>query len=404
MFDYNKAFRSHIDEILKEGRYREFVKLQRCAGNFPKAIWDDQEITLWCINDYLGMGENPYVTEAMHNTLNNMGAGAGGTRNIGGNNILITELEELLAKWHQKDAGLVFTSGFVSNDTTIATIAKIIPDIIFFSDADNHASIIAGIKNSRADKMIFRHNDMQHLRELLGQVPKDRPKMIIFESIYSMDGVVAPMQEICDLAEEFCAMTYVDEVHTVGLYGPRGAGVAEQLGLSDRIDIIQGTLGKAIGVIGGYITGSRYLIDAIRSTAPGFIFTTALPPVIAAGAIASIRYLISHPQIRITHQKNISLLKDKLREAGIRFLDNNSHIIPIIIGDPILTKQASQMLLHKHKIFVQYINFPTVERGSERLRFTPTPCHTEEMIDILVFALKDVLSTILTFQKLEDIC
>jgi 5-aminolevulinate synthase len=394
MLDYNEIFASHISGIKSEGRYREFVELERCASNFPyaKHIATGNEIVMWCINDYLGMGENPDVLASMHRTLDSMGAGAGGTRNIGGNNTLITQLEALLASWHQKESGLVFTSGFVANDTTISTIARIIPDIMFFSDEDNHASIIAGVRNSRAEKFIFRHNDTKHLRELLSKVDKSKPKMIIFESIYSMDGIPAPIAEICDLAEEFNALTYIDEVHTVGLYGKTGAGVAQKLGLSDRVDIIQGTLGKAIGIVGGYITSSSKLIDAIRSSAPGFIFTTAIPPVVAAGALASIKYLIQSDAGRRLQQENAKKLKSKLLEAGINFIQNDTHIVPIMIGDPILTKAASQLLLNKHKIFVQYINFPTVARGTERLRLTPTPCHNDQMIDDLVIALKDVFA------------
>ena len=394
MLDYNQMFASHISGIRSEGRYREFVELERCASNFPYArhVASGDEIIMWCINDYLGMGEHPQVLSDMHKTLDLMGAGAGGTRNIGGNNTLITQLESLIAFWHQKEAGLVFTSGFVANDTTISTIARIIPDIVFFSDEDNHASIIAGIRNSRAEKFIFRHNDVDHLRELLSKVSPDRPKMIIFESIYSMDGIPAPIAKICDIAEEFNALTYIDEVHTVGLYGPTGAGVAEQLGLSDRIDIIQGTLGKAIGIVGGYIAGSAKLIDAIRSSAPGFIFTTAIPPIIASGAIASIKYLMNSHHERSVQQINVQKLKNKLTEAGINFIQNDSHIVPIVIGDPILTKAASQLLLNKYKIFVQYINFPTVVRGTERLRLTPTPCHNDQMIDDLVSALEEVFA------------
>jgi 5-aminolevulinate synthase len=403
MLDYNEIFAAHISGIRAEGRYREFVELERCASNFPYAqhVATGNEIIMWCINDYLGMGEHPEVLAAMHKTLDLMGAGAGGTRNIGGNNTLIIQLEQLLASWHKKEAGLVFTSGFVANDAAISTIAKIIPDIVFFSDEDNHASIIAGIRNSRAEKFIFRHNDTTHLRELISKIDPNRPKMIIFESIYSMDGIAAPIEEICAIAEEFNALTYIDEVHTVGLYGETGAGVAEKLGLSDRIDIIQGTLGKAIGIVGGYITGSARMIDAIRSSASGFIFTTAIPPMIASGACASVKHLMSANSGRILQQENAQKLKNKLLEAGINFIQNDSHIVPIVLGDPILTKEASQLLLNKHKIFVQYINFPTVERGTERLRFTPTPCHTDAMIDDLVIALKDVFHELNILQSSE---
>ena len=397
MIDYDHIFASHITGIKSEGRYREFMELARHAGKFPYArhIESNRDIIMWCINDYLGMGEHPEVLKSIHTTLDAMGAGAGGTRNIGGNNTLITQLENLLSELHNKESALLFTSGFVANDTTISTIAKIIPDIIFLSDEDNHASIITGIRNSRAEKMIFRHNDVDHLRELLSTIDPNRPKMIIFESIYSMDGFMAPIKEICDLADEFNAMTYIDEVHTVGLYGDKGAGVSRMLGVDDRITIIQGTLGKAIGVIGGYITGSNLLVDAIRSSGSGFIFTTAIPPSIAAGAITSIKHIMKANKIRTHHQENAEKLRAKLREANIKFIENGTHIVPIILGDPILTKQASKMLLEDFNIFVQHINFPTVARGTERLRFTPTPCHTDEMIDDLVSALKQV------FKKLK---
>jgi 5-aminolevulinate synthase len=391
MINYESFFAAHTSQIKAEGRYRDFLNLARKAGKFPYASTPSgKEILLWCINDYLGMGEHPLVKEAAKQAVDLMGAGTGGTRNIGGNNSLIVELEQELAELHGKQNALVFTSGYIANDTTLSTLARILPNVIFFSDEDNHASIIAGIRNSRADKVIFRHNDAKHLEELLAKTDPSRPKIIVFESIYSMDGQRSPIHEICKLARKYNALTYLDEVHTVGLYGNRGAGIANEEGLSDKIDIIQGTLGKAFGVIGGYIAASSNLIDAVRSSAPGFIFTTALPPMVASAAKASIRHLKNSDVERKTHKEKISYLKKKLEEAGIDYLKNDSHIVPIIIGDPVLTKVASKKLLEDFGIFVQYINYPTVPRNTERLRLTPTPLHTYEMIDYLVKALEAV--------------
>lgn len=389
MIDYDNIFSSHLEAIKSEGRYREFMELARKAGKFPYAIHIEtgREIVMWCINDYLGMGQHPNVTNAMKNVINHMGAGAGGTRNIGGNNTLIVKLENTLADLHKKDSALLFTSGFVANDTAISTIAKIIPDIVFLSDEDNHASIIAGIRNSRAEKIIFKHNNVDDLELKLSQLDINKPKMIIFEAVYSMNGLTAPVDKICQLAQKYNALTYIDEVHTVGLYGPTGAGIAEKFGLSDQITIIQGTLGKAYGLMGGYIAGSKNIIDAIRSSGPGFIFTTATAPCIAAGAIESINYLRSSSVERIKQQDNANKLRAKLNSAGINFIPNDSHIVPVVIGDPLIAKEASKLLLKDHSIFVQHINYPTVKKGTERLRFTPTPFHDEEMIDHLVNSL-----------------
>lgn len=396
MTSYDEHFQRHIDQIKSEGRYREFIDLARHAGDFPNATYvpNNEKIVVWCINDYLGMAQHPAVKQAVNEAVELMGAGSGGTRNIGGNNHYVVELEKEIADLHQKEQALVMTSGFVANEASLTSLAKIFPDIVFFSDADNHASIIKGICNSRAEKCIFRHNDMAHLRKLISSYPKDRPKIIVFESIYSMDGEHSPMAEICEIAQEFNAMTYLDEVHTVGLYGNRGAGIAESLGLHNQITIIQGTLGKAYGTMGGYIAASHQIIEAIRLTAPGFIFTTSLPPIVAAAALSSMRHLKNSDAERQMHQDRVRTLKQKLTERNINFLHNNSHIIPIIIGDPVLTKQASRLLLNKYKIFVQDINFPTVAKGTERLRITPTPCHNDEMIEEVVNALDEVLINI----------
>lgn len=392
MQKYHHIFTSHIEKIKEEGRYRDFACVLRQAGNFPFATYTPtgKEIIMWCINDYLGMSQHPDVLSAAIKGINNAGTGSGGTRNIGGNNSALVTLEATLAKLHNKEKALVFTSGYIANDSTIVALGKIMPDVAFFSDEGNHASIIAGIANSKKDKYIYAHNDMKHLRSLLEQVPIDRPKVIIFESVYSMDGLKSPMKEICDLASEFKALTYIDEVHTVGLYGNNGAGMAEQENVAHRIDIIQGTLGKAFGVIGGYITGNHNLIDAIRLTAPGFIFTTSLPPSIAEAATASIKHLMNSDTERTEHQNRVRSLKNALDQAGISYIKNDSHIVPIIIGDPLLAAEVSKKLLLEYNIYVQAINFPTVPRGTERLRLTPTPCHTSAMIEDLVEALKKI--------------
>lgn len=394
MSNYNNIFDHHITRIKQEGRYREFVPVQRQANNFPSAWYGNKEIVMWCINDYLGMSKHPDVTKAALDAISKYGIGSGGTRNIGGNNSSIIELEKELAILHNKELALVFTSGYVANDTSLATLAKIMPNIVFFSDELNHASIISGICNSKAEKHIYRHIDVQHLEELLKTVDINRPKIIVFESAYSMDGLFSPIEKIVNLAKKYNALTFIDEVHTVGLYGKHGAGVADLQDCADKIDMIQGTLGKAYGTIGGYVAANRQIIDSIRLTAPGFIFTTSLPPVIASAATASIRHLKNSNMERETYQKVIAKVKKSFDKAKVNYLKNDSHIIPIIIGDPIKAKQASEMLLDKYNIYVQHINFPTVPRGTERLRIIPTPNHTDQMIHNLTTALVEIFSTL----------
>ncbi len=397
MFDYNLAFTNELEQIKAEGRYRNFIGLKRQANNFPMAHWQplQKEVVMWCINDYLGMSQHPVVVDAAIKSILDNGVGSGGTRNIGGNNLSIMALEKELADLHQKDSALVFTSGYVSNDATLSALAKVMPDLVFFSDEYNHASMIAGIKNSKAEKLIYKHINADHLEELLESVDINRPKVIAFESAYSMDGLISPIKKICELAKKYNALTYIDEVHSVGLYGRRGAGIANMLGLESEIDIIQGTLAKAYGVIGGYITGSSQLVDAVRSVSSGFIFTTSLPPAISDAARASINYLKNSDEERMKHQTVVTKVKNSLQGNGIKYIANNSHIIPLVIGDPDLTRKASNILLEKHDIFVQHINFPTVPRGTERLRLTPTPAHTDAMIEQLS---KSLVST---FQDLK---
>lgn len=393
-FDYEAQFAHAIDTLKKEGRYRVFMDLTRHAGNFPNAT-DEQsgaDITVWCSNDYLGMGQHPKVLDAMHTTIARMGSGAGGTRNISGNHHAVIELERTLARLHEKDAALVFTSGYIANEASLSTLGKHLPNCVIFSDECNHASMIHGIRNSGAEKHVFRHNDVAHLESLLKQVDPARPKIIAFESVYSMDGDIGPIEAFCDLADKYGAMTYLDEVHAVGMYGAHGAGIAERDGLSDRVTLIQGTLGKAFGLMGGYITGSKGMIDMIRSYAPGFIFTTAMPPALAAGARASIEHLMDSAVEREGQQRNVAIVKDRLRKAGIPMLETDTHIVPVMIGDPVLCKRASDMLREHYGIYVQPINFPTVPRGTERLRFTPSPLHTAEQIDTLVNALVDIFA------------
>jgi 5-aminolevulinate synthase len=392
--NYNNIFESAIDKVKQEGRYRSFTDLERYVGNFSVAMnhTAGRDVTLWCSNDYLGMGQHPVVLKAAVETIKKMGAGAGGTRNIGGTNHPLVLLEQELADLHQKEAALVFTSGYVANDTSLATLGSVLPDCVFFSDEKNHASIIQGIRNSRAEKHVFRHNDVSHLRSLLSQVDINRPKIIVFESVYSMDGDHSPMEEICALAKEFNALTYLDEVHTVGVYGPRGGGISEQENLVNQIDIIQGTLGKAFGVIGGYIAADHSLIETIRLYAPGFIFTTALPPAIAAAGLASVRHLKSSNVEREILKTKVAKLKSMLNKVSIDFLENESHLILIMINDPWLCKEVSAILLKQFNIFIQYINYPTVPKGKERLRITPTPSHTDEMMEYLVYALKSAFA------------
>ncbi len=384
-----------LNRLHEEGRYRTFIDIERQNGQFPHAVWrkpdgTEQDITVWCGNDYLGMGQHPAVLEAMHEALDATGAGSGGTRNISGTTVYHKRLEAELADLHQKEAALLFTSAYIANDATLSTLPKLFPGLIIYSDALNHASMIEGVRRNGGAKRIFRHNDVEHLRELLAADDPEAPKLIAFESIYSMDGDFGPIEEICDLADEFGALTYIDEVHAVGMYGPRGAGVAERDGLMDRIDIINGTLAKAYGVMGGYIAASAKMCDAIRSYAPGFIFTTSLPPAVAAGAAASVAHLKKDQSLRDQHQLQARILKMRLKGLGLPIVDHGSHIIPVIVGDPVHTKQMSDMMLDRFGIYVQPINFPTVPRGTERLRFTPSPVHGPKEIDKLVHAMDEL--------------
>ena len=392
--NYDRYFNRALEALHEEGRYRIFTDLARQVGRFPKALDyshnPPREITVWCSNDYLGMGQNQHVTTAMKHAIETLGAGAGGTRNISGTHHLIIELETELADLHNKEGALVFTSGYVSNEATISTLGRVLPDCLILSDELNHASMIAGVKNSGATKRIWRHNDLEHLEQLLKEAGELRPKLIAFESVYSMDGDIAPIKEICDLAERYNALTYLDEVHAVGMYGKRGGGIADQLELMERVDIIEGTLAKAFGIMGGYVTASSTIIDTIRSYAPGFIFTTSLPPAIAAGATASIRHLKTANDLREKHQEQVAKLKAKLTEAKLPILTTETHIVPLMVCDPVLCKAASDRLMEKHGIYIQPINYPTVTRGTERLRITPSPLHDDAMIDELVNAVTEV--------------
>ena len=389
---YNDFLDQSLNRLHDEGRYRTFIDIVRDKGNFPHATWHrpdgtDAPVTVWCGNDYLGMGQHPAVLNAMHEALDATGAGSGGTRNISGTTVYHKRLEDELANLHGKESTLLFTSAYIANDATLSTLPKLFPDLIIYSDALNHASMIEGIRRNGGSKRIFRHNDLAHLRELLEADDPKVPKLIAFESIYSMDGDFAPIAEICDLADEFNALTYLDEVHAVGMYGARGAGVAERDRLMHRIDIINGTLAKAYGVMGGYIAASVKLCDAIRSYAPGFIFTTSLPPAVAAGAAASVAHLKSDKHLRAQHQTQSKILKYRLKGIGLPIIDHGSHIVPVIVGNPVHTQKLSDMLLQDFGIYVQPINFPTVPRGTERLRFTPSPVHGPAEIDALVRAM-----------------
>ena len=392
--NYESFFAEKIGDLKSEGRYRVFADLEREYGNFPVAknyqSKGAEKVTVWCSNDYLGMGQNSLVVDAMREALERCGAGAGGTRNISGTNHYHILLEEELAGLHQKEASLIFTSGYVANLTTLSTIGQMLPNCVILSDSNNHNSMIAGIRHSRSQKIIFKHNDVVDLENKLSGLDKNRPKVIAFESVYSMDGDIAPIKDICGLAEKYGALTFLDEVHAVGLYGANGAGVSERDNLMDRIDILQGTLAKGFGVVGGYIAASNNLCDFIRSYGDGFIFSTSMPPAVAAGALTSVKHVKAHPELRSQHQERAAKLKNMLGNAGIPFMPSVTHIVPVLVGDAVLCKQASDELLYNHSIYVQPINYPTVPRGTERLRFTPTPLHNDELMVNLVKALTTV--------------
>ena len=392
--DYDRIFRSAIERLHEEGRYRVFIDILRTKGSFPNALCfggnGPKPITVWCSNDYLGMGQHPSVVEAMEQALREVGAGSGGTRNISGNTHYHTELEAELASMHGKDGALLFTSGYVSNEAALSTLGRLLPGCVIFSDELNHASMIAGIKSSGCEKRLFRHNDLEHLEELLAAEDSNAPKLVAFESVYSMDGDIAPIAAICDLADKYNALTYLDEVHAVGMYGDQGGGISERDAVASRVTIIEGTLGKAFGVMGGYIAADKTIIDCIRSYAPGFIFTTSLSPVLVAGALASVRHLRTSSAERTAQQEAAAALKAKFAAAGLPLMPSVTHIVPLLVGCAVKTKQISDILLAEYGLYVQPINFPTVPRGTERLRFTPGPQHSLEMMDELVMALVEI--------------
>ncbi len=390
--DYSAKLDEALGRLHDEGRYRTFIDIERRRGQFPHATWTDadgteRDITVWCGNDYLGMGQHPVVLAAMHEAIDATGAGSGGTRNISGTTVYHKRLEAELADLHGKEASLLFTSAYIANDATLSTLPKLFPGLIIYSDALNHASMIEGVRRNGGGKRVFRHNDVAHLRELMAADDPAAPKLVAFESVYSMDGDFGPIEAICDAADEFGALTYIDEVHAVGMYGPRGGGVTERDGLAQRIDIINGTLAKAYGVMGGYIAASARMCDAVRSYAPGFIFTTSLAPAVAAGAAASVAFLKTDQTLRTRHQTQAKILKLRLKGMGLPLIDHGSHIVPVIVGDPKHTKQLSDMLLEGYGVYVQPINYPTVPRGTERLRFTPSPVHGPAEMDHLVSAM-----------------
>jgi 5-aminolevulinate synthase len=395
--NYKHVFTQAIDRLHEEGRYRVFIDILRNKGAFPNARCfaghnGPKPITVWCSNDYLAMGQHPKVIAAMEEALHDVGAGSGGTRNIGGNTHYHVDLEAELADLHGKEGALLFTSGYISNEATLSTLGKILPGCLIFSDELNHASMIAGIRNSGCEKRVWRHNDLAHLEELLAAEAPETPKLIAFESVYSMDGDVAPIDAICDLADKYNALTYCDEVHAVGMYGPRGGGITDRDGCAHRVTVIEGTLGKAFGVMGGYIAADKVIVDVIRSYAPGFIFTTSLSPVLVAGVLASVRHLKASSEERDAQQAAAAYLKGKLRAAGLPVMESTTHIVPLMIGDPVKAKRVSDILLAEYGVYVQPINFPTVPRGTERLRFTPGPAHSREMMDELVDALAEIWS------------
>jgi 5-aminolevulinate synthase len=395
VLDYSRVFSAAIDRLHAEGRYRVFIDILRNKGSYPNARCfaghnGPKPITVWCSNDYLAMGQHPKVVAAMEEALHDVGAGSGGTRNIGGNTHYHVDLEAELADLHGKDGALLFTSGYVSNEATLATLGKILPGCVIFSDELNHASMIAGIRNSGCEKRVWRHNDLAHLEELLSSEDPETPKLIAFESVYSMDGDVADISGVCDLADKYNALTYCDEVHAVGMYGARGGGITERDGVADRVTIIEGTLGKAFGVMGGYITASRDIIDVIRSYAPGFIFTTSLSPVLVAGVLASVRHLKASCEERDAQQAAAATLKSLFADAGLPVMPTTTHIVPLMVGDPVKAKKISDILLAEYGVYVQPINYPTVPRGTERLRFTPGPAHTTEMMVELTGALVEI--------------